>query len=390
MDIVNWLPEGFPPFLADWLPVLVLVLPLFVLAEIVFRLGRRVVRRAALRAPMVASVGRAIEAPAHLTLQLLALNVAWQQGPAGVTRLSGVDRLLTLLLIGVFTWLMARAVQGVARGVAEANPLAVSDNLAARRIQTQTMVLSRTVQGLVVLIGVSMMLMTFPAVRQIGTSLLASAGVVGIVAGFAARPVLGNLIAGLQIGLSQPIRIDDVVIVENEWGVIEEITGTYVVVRIWDQRRLVVPLQYWIEKPFQNWTRKTSELIGTVFLWVDYRMPLAPLREALQAACEKSPHWDRRFALLQVTEAGEKAMQLRCLVTAASAPAAWDLRCHVREHLIDFIQREYPGYLPRHRAELDPPEPAASGPVANGPSPVEGGAAEMETPRTPDPAAGRS
>lgn len=385
MNVFDWLRERFPPYLADWLPAMVLMLPLLVLAEVVFRLGRRVVRRAALHAPMVASVGRAIEAPAHVALQLLALNLAWQQVPAGMGWMAGVERLLTLLLIGAMTWLLARAVHGAARGVAEANPMAVSDNLAARRIRTQTMVLSRTVQGMVVLVGVSLMLMTFPAVRQIGTSLLASAGVVGIVAGFAARPVLGNLIAGLQIGLSQPIRIDDVVIVENEWGVIEEITGTYVVVRIWDQRRLVVPLQYWIEKPFQNWTRNTSELIGTVFLWVDYRMPLAPLREALQRACESTPQWDRRFALLQVTEAGEKAMQLRCLVTAASAPAAWDLRCHVREQLIDFIQREYPGYLPRHRAELDRPEPAApAAPGAAAMRPVtEGGADEMETPRAP-------
>lgn len=382
MNSVDWFPEGLPFVRADWFPALVLVLPLLVLAEAVFRLGRRVVRRTAQRVPMVGSVGRSIEVPAHLLLHLLALGLAWQQRPDDFVWMSSVERFLTLLFIGMLTWLLARAVHGVARGVAEANPLAVADNLAARRIQTQTQVLSRTVQGVVVLIGLSLMLMTFPAVRQIGTSLLASAGLVGIVAGFAARPVLGNLIAGLQIGLSQPIRIDDVVIVENEWGVIEEITGTYVVVRIWDQRRLVVPLQYWIEKPFQNWTRRTSELIGTVFLWVDYRMPLAPLREALKTACENSPHWDRRLALLQVTEAGEKAMQLRCLVTAASAPAAWDLRCHVREHLIDFIQREYPDYLPRHRAELDPAMPASPS-AKGGPPVVEGGAAQMETPSTP-------
>ena len=382
MNALHWLPEDIPFFQADWFPALALVLPLLLLAEAVFRLGRRVVRRTAQRTPMVASVARAIEVPAHLLLHLVALGLAWQQRPDDFALASGVERFLTLLFIGMLTWLLARVVHGVARGVVDANPLAVADNLAARRIQTQTQVLSRTVQGMVVLIGLSLMLMTFPAVRQIGTSLLASAGVVGIVAGFAARPVLGNLIAGLQIGLSQPIRIDDVVIVENEWGVIEEITGTYVVVRIWDQRRLIVPLQHWIEKPFQNWTRSTSELIGTVFLWVDYRTPLAPLREALKMACENSPHWDRRLALLQVTEAGDKAMQLRCLVTAASAPAAWDLRCHVREHLIDFLQREYPDCLPRHRADVDRAGSAAPS-ATNGPPVVEGGAAQMETPSTP-------
>lgn len=351
MNVSNWLPENFPPFLVEWLPALLVAMLLMLLAELVYRVGRRIVQRAGRDSPMIISVGRAIEAPAHLLLQLLALNIAWQQAPQGMGWLTWTERLTTLLLIGVITWLLTRTVQGAANGVAAANPLAVADNLMARRIQTQTLVLSRTVQGLIILIGGALMLMTFPAVRQVGASLLASAGVVGIVAGFAARPVLGNLIAGLQIGLSQPIRIDDVVIVENEWGVIEEITGTYVVVRIWDQRRLVVPLQYWIEKPFQNWTRQSSELIGTVFLWVDYRMPLAPLREALQRAVESSPHWDKRFALLQVTEAGEQALQLRCLVTAASAGAAWDLRCHVREQLIDFIQREYPQCLPRQRQE---------------------------------------
>ena len=205
--------------------------------------------------------------------------------------------------------------------------------------------------------------------RQIGTSLLASAGLVGIVAGFAARPVLGNLIAGLQIGLSQPIRLDDVVIVEGEWGVVEEITGTYVVVRIWDQRRLVVPLQWWIEHPFQNWTRSSAELIGTVFLWVDYRMPLAPLRAALEQACKSSPDWDGRLALLQLTDTNEQAIQLRALVTSANASKNWDLRCHVREQLIDFVQREYPQYLPRLRAEaaLEGLDRATSRPRPNGP-----------------------
>lgn len=382
MEYFSWL----PPSLIDWLPTLGVALLVALVAETVYQIGKRIFLRATRAAPVTASMGRAVQAPAHVLLYLLALNPVWQRVPTGVARLPGAERWTALLLIGVVTWLLARAVHGVARGVIEANPLVGSDNLVARRIQTQTLVLSRVSQGLVVLIGVSLMLMTFPAVRQVGASLLASAGVVGIIAGFAARPVLGNLIAGLQIGLSQPIRIDDVVIVENEWGVIEEITGTYVVVRIWDQRRLIVPLQHWIEKPFQNWTRSTSELIGTVFLWVDYRMPLEPLREALQQACESSTHWDRRLALLQVTEAGERAMQLRCLVTAASAPAAWDLRCHVREQLIHFIQNEYPQFLPRQRADVALEEQrAAPSPVggAQAPAePVEGGAEQMETPRS--------
>jgi small-conductance mechanosensitive channel len=345
------LPAWLPPSLVAWLPTLGAALLAILIAEFVFRIGARLLQRATRHAPMARSVTQAIRAPAHLLLPLIALNPVWQEAPGDLLWLSIVQRLSGLAMIATLTWLMVCAVQGAARAVIASHPVDVADNLQARRVQTQTRVLARTVVGMVVLIGLSLMLMSFPAVRQVGASLLASAGVVGIVAGFAARPVLGNLIAGLQIGLSQPIRLDDVVIVENEWGVIEEITGTYVVVRIWDQRRLVVPLQYWIEKPFQNWTRNSSALIGTVFLWVDYRLPLAPLREALKLACEASPHWDQRLALLQVTEAGEQAMQLRCLVTAATASAAWDLRCEVREALIDFIQREHPDCLPRQRAE---------------------------------------
>lgn len=373
-----------PAALAEWLPLLLVACAGLALAEVVFRVGERLVRRATRSAVVANAVATAVRAPAHALLALLALNIVWQQAPDDLPRLASVERVTGLLLIAVLTWLLTRAVQGLEHGVVAANPVSVADNLEARRIQTQSRVLSRVVQGLVVLIGAAWAMMSFPAVRQVGASLLASAGVVGIVAGFAARPVLGNLIAGLQIGLSQPIRIDDVVVVENEWGVIEDITGTYVVVRIWDERRLIVPLQYWIEKPFQNWTRSSSELIGTVVLWVDYRMPLQPLRDELQRVCQASPHWDQRLALLQVTEADKQAMQLRCLVTSASASAGWDLRCEVREALIQFIQREHAHCLPRQRGDfrLERHGAAEAGPSGPASEPatvaVAGGASQLQ------------
>ena len=173
--------------------------------------------------------------------------------------------------------------RAVGEAIVQAHPLDTADNLQARRIHTQARVLARSVMVVIVIIGFGGALMTFPNVRQIGASLLASAGVAGLVAGIAARPVLGNLIAGLQIALSQPIRLDDVVVIQGEWGRVEEITGTYVSVRLWDQRRLIVPLQWFIENPFTNWTRNSSQIIGTVFFYVDFRMPLAPLREELAA-----------------------------------------------------------------------------------------------------------
>jgi len=349
---------GIPVALEQWVLTLAAAAIALVIVEALFYVGVRVVRSAAKRSAVAVTVTQAARAPAHWVFRLVALNIVWQEAPEGLVGHAAVQRWTGLLLIAVVTWLAVRCVNGASRAIIASHPATMADNLAARRLHTQTRAIAKTVVVLIVLVGVAMMLMTFPAVRQIGASLLASAGIVGIVAGFAARPVLGNMIAGLQIGITQPIRLDDVVIVQGEWGVIEEITGAYVVVRVWDQRRLVVPLQWWIENPFQNWTRTSSELIGTVFLWTDYRLPLAPLREALQAACRATPLWDGRLAMLQVVEGGERAMQLRCLVTAADASKAWDLRCHVREWLIDFIQREHPQYLPRLRAELAPQSPA--------------------------------
>lgn len=337
-----------------WWPSLVAAGVAVVAAELAYLLGAHLVTRAVAGMPAAVEVARSVRAPARWLLPLLALAIVWHGADDTLPGLPMVQRLTAMATIAVATWLLMRAVTGYSRAVIAAHPVTVEDNLEARRIHTQTRVLSRTVNSIIALAGIAMMLMAIPAVRQIGASLLASAGVIGLVAGFAARPVLGNMIAGLQIGLTQPIRIDDVVIVEGEWGVIEEITGAYVVVKVWDDRRLVVPLQYWVEKPFQNWTRKSAQLTGTVTMWVDYRMPTQPLRDALQRACASSTDWDGRMALMHVTEAGERAMQVRALVTAANAGKAWDLRCHVREQWVDFMQREYPQYLPQLRvAALD-------------------------------------
>jgi len=334
------------------LRLLVVALVAVVLALLVHRVGSAVVLRMTRSMPVISVVAQHSRAPAQLLLPLIALQAVWQGAPDDLALIGGVRHANALLLLVALTWLGMRAARGAAQGVIGLHPVDIEDNLNARRIHTQTRVLARTVMFMVLLAGLALMLMTFPGARQFGASLLASAGVVGLVAGIAARPIFSNLIAGLQIALAQPIRIDDVVIVEGEWGRVEEITGTYVVLKIWDERRLIVPLQWFIEHPFQNWTRQGSEIIGTVFLWVDYRMPMEPLRAEAQRLCEASPDWDRRLCKLQVTEAGEGAMQLRLLVTSASSGRNWDLRCHVREALVNFMQREYPQHLPMMRAEL--------------------------------------
>lgn len=343
-----------------------------VLALIAHRAGTLVLTRLTRGMPVASSVVRFMRVPARWLLPFIALQLVWQGAPDATPWIDGLRHVNGLLLLLSLTWMGVRAVSGVAQGVIDQYPLAVADNLNARRIHTQAKVLSRTVMFVVGLAGLALMLMTFPGARQFGASLLASAGVVGLVAGIAAKPVFGNLIAGLQIALAQPIRLDDVLIVQGEWGRVEEITGTYVVLAIWDQRRLIIPLQWFIENPFQNWTRRSAEIIGTVFLWADYRMPMEPLRAECQCLCEASPDWDGRLCKLQVTEAGEHSMQLRLLATATDSGKAWDLRCFVREGLIAFIAREYPQYLPVTRAELRDADGATSSPMAQGavPSPV--------------------
>jgi small-conductance mechanosensitive channel len=283
---------------------------------------------------------------------MLALQGVWAAAPRDFPWLSSWRHGTLVLIIVALTWLAVNALLGVRDVVMLRFPADTKDNLVARRVLTQTTVLMRTLAGLVILLGISAALMTFPDVRQVGASLLASAGLAGLVVGFAAKPVLGNIIAGVQIAVAQPIRIDDVVIVEGEWGRIEEITGSYVVIKIWDWRRLIVPLQWFIENPFQNWTRSSSQLIGSVFLWVDYRLPLEPLRKELERICKAAPEWDKNVCVLQVTDASEHSMQLRMLVSTVDSGSGWDLRCRMREGLIGFIQRDYPDALPHLRAQI--------------------------------------
>lgn len=226
------------------------------------------------------------------------------------------------------------------------------DNRHARAMVTKFAVLRRVWLGLVIVCTAGAIFMTFPSIRQLGAGLLASAGVAGIVIGVAARPTVETLIASVQIAITEPISLDDVVIVEGEWGKIEEIRPTYVVVRIWDDRRLIVPLTYFINQTFQNWTRTKSELLGSVTVNVDYRTPVAKVREEVERIVARQEKWDQRFWNLQVSDAGERTMTLRVLCTAVDASLAWDLRCAVREELIAYLQREHPEALPRMRADV--------------------------------------
>jgi len=293
--------------------------------------------------------------PARLIIPLLAVSFVptLVKFPAGI--LPFFKQTLALLWIVGVAWLVIKLAYAVEDLILSQYALDVRDNLAARRIHTQIQILKKVVIVVVVILALATVLMTFEKVRQLGTTLLASAGIVGIIVGIAAQKSIATLFAGLQMAITQPIRIDDVVIVENEWGRIEEITLTYVVVRIWDLRRLIVPITYFLEKPFQNWTRISADILGTVFLYVDYTVPVEAVRTELRRIVENSPLWDGQVCVLQVTNATERTVELRALMSAADSSNGWGLRCEVREKLIEFIRQNYPDGLPKVRAELREP-----------------------------------
>jgi small-conductance mechanosensitive channel len=319
---------------------------LYLLQHVLFRfqtgLAHAVVRR--IREPVL------LLSP--VSTVLLALPLArFSPAPAAF-----LDHAAVMVLIATLGWICIRLFDAWRDTLEVRHRLDVADNLQARRVITQVTILRRIALALVLIATISAMLMTFPEVRAVGATLFASAGVAGLLLGLAARPVFTNILAGLQVALTEPIRIDDVVVVEGNWGWIEEIRTTYVVVRIWDQRRLMLPLSYFIEQPFENWTRRTADLLATVTLYADYTVPVQELRDYFHSLLKESPLWDGKTWAFQVTDATAQTLQLRALMSVVNSNHSWDLRCLVREKLVDYLQRNRPGCLPQTRVLMQPPD----------------------------------
>ncbi|WP_045746217.1 MULTISPECIES: mechanosensitive ion channel domain-containing protein [Actinoplanes] len=334
-----------------------------VLVEVIHRLMKRAGRTSVLAADLAKTIHR----PFLTAVILLAAQQAIRVYAGDFPGRAGVMHGLVLFCIAAFAWLIG-ALSLVLEDVALARwRTDVPDNRRRRRIKTQVVMLRRVTVAAIVVITAGIMLMTFPGVRAVGASLLASAGLISAVAALAAQTTLGNVFAGIQLAFSDAIRVDDVVVVEQEWGRIEEITLTVVVVQIWDDRRLILPTSYFTTKPFQNWTRTTSAVLGTAEIDVDWSTPVDALRGELQRVCESSDLWDKRVCVLQVTEATDGRIRLRALVSAADAAALWDLRCLVREGLVSWIWENQRAALPRLRAEvgdkLRDPRPVNSRPL---------------------------
>jgi small-conductance mechanosensitive channel len=291
--------------------------------------------------------------PATLFLPLFIFNLMMPFMRLTKEELHIVDRITGLLLIISFSVLLIGLVKVVQDMVVHRYDLGAKDNLKARKIRTQLQFLKKMVVSLIIILTACAILMSFPNLRRLGTGLLTGVGISSVIIGFAAQQSLGNILAGLQIAFTQPIRIDDVLVVEGEWGRVEEITLTYVVLNIWDQRRMILPINYFLQKPFQNWTRNSAEIIGAVLLYLDYSAPIDKLRDEFDRLMESTDLWDRRTKNLQVTDTKNNTIEVRCLMSAANSGSAFDLRCFIRENLIAFIAKNYPGSLPKARAVLD-------------------------------------
>ena len=320
---------------------------------LVFAALRRYGRRQ--DAVLAKSIDRRLGQASTWFLPILAVSLLLPLVQLAPKQFEVLRRIVEIALTITFAWGLINVTDVLEDQLIHCYQVERGDNLRVRKLFTQLQFVKKIVMSLIVLVAAGLVLMSFETVRRLGTGLLTSAGIVSVIVGFAAQRSISNLLAGFQIAFTQPIRLDDVLVVEGEWGRVEEITFTYVVLSIWDERRLVLPLNYFIEKPFQNWTRTSARLTGAIFLQTDYTVPIEALRAELRRLLEGSPLWDQRVCVLQVTDSKERTLELRALVSAANAGALWDLRCLVREGLVVFLQREFPASLPRTRAEVASP-----------------------------------
>jgi small-conductance mechanosensitive channel len=346
-QIFGWIPQ--------WFIGLAIVACTILAALFVHSIAIRVTRRMlGHRRPVAILFLDRTAGPTRLALGLAAVAFVLPLAPLNDALRQQLSHFLAVAVIALVGWISIRAVDMAATRYLAQFRLDIDENFLARKHITQVRVFKRVIDTLVIIIAVSTALMTFDSVKQYGVSLFASAGAAGLIVGLAARPLLSNLIAGVQIAITQPIRIEDAVIIENEWGWVEDIASTYVVIRLWDWRRMVVPLSYFIERPFQNWTRDAQSLIGAIALHVDYSADVPRIRKRLEQVARESKLWDGAVVNLQVIDTHPRTIELRALVSARNAPQSWDLRCEIREKLLAFIREEMPEALPRERAVISP------------------------------------
>jgi small-conductance mechanosensitive channel len=343
----------FYALVPHWLTASAIVIATAIAALLLFRALRLLLRRIVkFDYPILHAIMARAETLLRYTFALLAVAVVTPLLPLDAASAGTVNRIVVAAVVVLMGWVALVASDLAIERYASRFRIDSDDNLLARKAVTQIQVLKRGIQVLIILVTAGFALMTFDSVRQYGVSLFASAGVAGLAIGLAAKPLLGNLIAGIQIALTQPIRIDDAVVVEGEWGWIEEFTSTYVVVRLWDWRRLIVPLGYFLEHPFQNWTRTTSSIIGTVFFHLDHLTPVEAVRSELERLAKASALWDGQVVSLQVTDSTERTIEVRALVSARNSSLVFDLRCDIREKMLAFLREQHPLSLPRLRADL--------------------------------------
>lgn len=343
-----------------------------------------VLRLAARRFSWPRDLERRIRNPFRVLVLVIALWVAMSLAFAGREWVS-VDRAFAIAAIAASAWLLAALVTFATDITLGRYRIDIPDNRRARRVRTQTLIVRRLAIALIAIVALGAILLRFPAVQAVGASVLASAGIASIVAGLAAQSVLANIIAGLQLAFSDALRVDDVVVVEGEWGRVGEITLSYVVLDLWDDRRLVLPCTYFTTTPFQNWTRQGSELLGAVELDLDWRVSPSRMRSHLDEVLSTTELWDGRASVLQVTEATGGLVRVRILVTAADAPTLFDLRCAVREAMVSWVQETMPAALPVQRvlmtdpeAPADPRRPAKPESASSGGTGLFTGSAEAE------------